>query len=61
MAKKKKSKKSKKSAPSAPVATERSPFWAYTAAVLLLLVAIFMLLGGFTGRLDGGATWYLSH
>jgi S-DNA-T family DNA segregation ATPase FtsK/SpoIIIE len=47
MAKKKKSKKSKKSAPSAPVATERSPFWAYTAAVLLLLVAIFMLLGGF--------------
>ncbi|HSX06161.1 MAG TPA: DNA translocase FtsK 4TM domain-containing protein [Candidatus Saccharimonadia bacterium] len=45
MAKKKKSSK-KKSAP-AEVPRERSPFWGYSAAVLLILLALFMLLGGF--------------
>jgi len=45
MAKKKKSSK-KKSAPPAPP-RERSPFWGYSAAILLILVALFMLLGGF--------------
>jgi S-DNA-T family DNA segregation ATPase FtsK/SpoIIIE len=46
--KKKKSKsKSKKSAKVAPVTSEHSPFWAYTAAVVLLLIAVFMLIGGF--------------
>jgi S-DNA-T family DNA segregation ATPase FtsK/SpoIIIE len=45
MAQKKKSTKNKKTP--APVAVERSPFWAYAGAVLLLLLAIFMLIGGF--------------
>jgi S-DNA-T family DNA segregation ATPase FtsK/SpoIIIE len=49
MAKKKKkssrSKNSKKSA--SPMRAERSPFWAYAGAVLLMLIAIFLLLGGF--------------
>jgi len=45
MAKKKK-KNSRKKAP-APVVTERSPFWGYTGAVALILVALFLLLGGF--------------
>src|SRR5579875_3500421 len=44
--KKKKKSAPKKSAP-APAAPERSPFWAYAGAVLLCLVAIFLLLGGF--------------
>jgi S-DNA-T family DNA segregation ATPase FtsK/SpoIIIE len=60
MAKKKKSSK-KKSA--APVYTERSPFWSYSASVLLILLAAFTLLGGFgTGGalpkgLFDGASW----
>ncbi len=29
-----------------PVISERSPFWGYSAAVLLLLLALFLLLGG---------------
>jgi S-DNA-T family DNA segregation ATPase FtsK/SpoIIIE len=45
MAKKKKSTKSRK-APEA-VVSERSPFWAYAGAVVLILLAIFMLIGGF--------------
>jgi S-DNA-T family DNA segregation ATPase FtsK/SpoIIIE len=40
MAKKKKSKKK-----SAAVYRERSPFWAYTGAILLFVVALFLLLG----------------
>ena len=45
MAKKKKSTKSRKvqAAPSAG----HSPFWSYAGAILLILIAIFMLLGGF--------------
>ncbi|MEJ0073220.1 MAG: DNA translocase FtsK 4TM domain-containing protein [Candidatus Saccharibacteria bacterium] len=45
MAKKKKASK-KKQAPE-PIATERSAFWGYAGAVLLLLLALFALLGGF--------------
>ena len=45
MAQKKKQTRNKKVAD--PVASERSPFWAYAGAVVLLLVAIFMLIGGF--------------
>ena len=44
MAQKKKTSRSKKAA---PVETERSPFWAYTGAVLLCVVALFLLFGGF--------------
>lgn len=44
MAKKKKS--TKKKAPE-PEITERSPFWGYAGAVLLILIALFLLLGGF--------------
>ncbi|MDT9091208.1 hypothetical protein, partial [Escherichia coli] len=44
MAQKKKQTKRKKAEP-APV--ERSPFWAYTGAVVLILLAIFILIGGF--------------
>jgi len=44
MAKKKKSTKKKVSA---PVITERSPFWGFAGAVLLILIALFLLLGGF--------------
>lgn len=61
MAKKKKSSKSRKSAPK--VSAERSPFWDYTGAVLMVLIAIFLLLGGFgTGGslpqgLFDGAYW----
>ncbi len=46
MAKKKKAGKKKKVVEEA-VVHERSPFWGYSAAVLLILVAIFMLIGGF--------------
>lgn len=51
MAKKKKSTKKKstraaKAAP-APEITERSPFWGYSGAVLLIILALFLLLGGF--------------
>jgi S-DNA-T family DNA segregation ATPase FtsK/SpoIIIE len=45
MAKKKKQTRSKKSAP--PIKKERSPFWAYTGALALILLALFMLIGGF--------------
>jgi S-DNA-T family DNA segregation ATPase FtsK/SpoIIIE len=45
MAQKKKSKSRSKKA--APVAVERSPFWPLTWAIVLCLVAFFMLLGGF--------------
>src|SRR5689334_1530759 len=41
MAKKKKSSKSKAKAPA-----QRSPFWAYAGAVVLILSALFVLLGG---------------
>lgn len=47
--KKKKSTKAKSKKPAADVAvvSERAPFWDYTAAIVLCLVAIFLLLGGF--------------
>jgi S-DNA-T family DNA segregation ATPase FtsK/SpoIIIE len=45
MAQKKKTTK-KKAAP-APVTHERAPFWDYSGAVLLMLVGVFMLIGGF--------------
>ncbi|HZL08130.1 MAG TPA: DNA translocase FtsK 4TM domain-containing protein [Candidatus Dormibacteraeota bacterium] len=45
MAKKKKRATKKKTRAVAPV--ERSPFWDYTGAILLMLVAIFLLIGGF--------------
>ncbi len=45
MAKKKKSSKKKKVEAVAPA--ERSPFWPLTGAILLILLAIFLLLGGF--------------
>jgi S-DNA-T family DNA segregation ATPase FtsK/SpoIIIE len=63
MASKKKKPTKKKSAPAVAVATERSPFWDYTGAVVLCLIAIFLLLGGFgTGGslpkgLFDGAYW----
>lgn len=44
MAKKKKHTKKKAQT---PVYEERSPFWSYSAAVLLILVALFLLIGGF--------------
>lgn len=62
MAKKKKTSKSKKAA-AEPEVIERSPFWGYSAAVLMILVALFILLGGFgTGgtlpkALFGAAYW----
>ncbi len=60
MAKKKQSRKKKVT--EAP-AYERSPFWAYSGAIILILAAIFLLLGGFgTGGplpvgLFNGAYW----
>ncbi len=45
MAKKKKS--TKKKAKAAEAAYERSPFWALAGAILLMLLAVFLLLGGF--------------
>ena len=65
MAKKKKS--GKKKAAVVEDSGERSPFWGYTAAVLLILVALFMLLGGFgTGGalpkgLFGAAYWLFGY
>jgi S-DNA-T family DNA segregation ATPase FtsK/SpoIIIE len=50
MAKKKKS--TKKKAVVESVASDRSPFWGYSAAVILLLLALFLILGGFG---SGGA------
>lgn len=64
MAKKKKHSKKKAAA---PVYAERSPFWGYSAAVALILVALFLLIGGFgTGGplptgLFGGAYWLLGY
>ncbi len=43
----KKKKQSKKKAAAEPVVTERSPFWGYSGAVILILLALFLLLGGF--------------
>ena len=60
MAKKKKSSKKKESRGSR---AERSPFWAQAGAIFLMLVAVFLLLGGFgTGgplpvNLFHGAYW----
>lgn len=45
MAQKKKTTSRKKAAE--PEITERSPFWAYTGAVLLCVTALFLLFGGF--------------
>ncbi|MEO7364167.1 MAG: DNA translocase FtsK 4TM domain-containing protein [Candidatus Saccharimonadales bacterium] len=45
MAQKKKSTKSRK-APE-PTPSERNPFWAYAGAIILILLATFMLIGGF--------------
>ena len=66
MAKKKKSAK-KKASSKAKVAEplERSPFWAYSASILLMVLAFFLLLGGFgTGgplpvNLFHGTFWLL--
>ena len=46
MAKKKKSTKKKKVVQEAAVYAP-NPFWAYTGAILLFIVALFLLLGGF--------------
>lgn len=62
MAKKKKSTRKKKSAPAAEV-RESSGFWPLAGAIILMLVALFLVLGGFgTGgplpvNLFGGAYW----
>lgn len=40
-------KKKKKSSKKAPVVRERSPFWAYTGAILLCVIGLFVLLGAF--------------
>jgi len=45
MAKKKKTSKKKKVEAAAPA--ERSPFWALAGAIILMVVAVFLLLGGF--------------
>jgi S-DNA-T family DNA segregation ATPase FtsK/SpoIIIE len=64
MAKKKKTSK-KKSAQAAPA--ERSPFWSFSLAMLFIMVALFMLLGGFGtgGALPKGlfdaAYWLLGY
>ncbi|MEK7594154.1 MAG: DNA translocase FtsK 4TM domain-containing protein [Patescibacteria group bacterium] len=63
MAKKKKPVKKKKKVVQEPL--ERSPFWAYSAAILLMVLAFFLLLGGFgTGgplpvNLFHGTYWLL--
>ena len=63
MAKKKKRSTRKKA--STKISLERSPFWALSGAVILMLVAIFLLIGGFgTGgplpvNLFNGAYWAL--
>lgn len=40
-------KKKKKASKKAAVAHERSPFWAYSGAILLCVIGLFILLGGF--------------
>ncbi|MGC1177248.1 MAG: DNA translocase FtsK 4TM domain-containing protein [Candidatus Saccharimonadales bacterium] len=63
MAKKKKPVRKKKAV--AEESLERSPFWAYAGAVLLMVLAVFLLIGGFgTGgplpvNLFHGAYWAL--
>ncbi|MDL2363650.1 MAG: DNA translocase FtsK 4TM domain-containing protein, partial [Patescibacteria group bacterium] len=42
-----KKKKSAKKKATVAVAAERSPFWAYTGAIILMLLALFLLIGGF--------------
>ena len=65
MAKKKKS--GKKKSADIEVSSERSPFWGYSAAVLLIIFALFMLLGGFgTGGtlpqgMFGAAYWLFGY
>ncbi len=65
MAKKKKPAKRKKYSRAAPEPLERSPFWALSGAIILILAAFFLLLGGFgTGgplpvNLFHGAYWSL--
>ncbi len=70
MAKKKKTSKKtsrKKKAEELEAISVRSPFWGYTAAVLLILVALFALLGGFgTGGtlpkgIFGAAYWLFGY
>jgi len=39
--------KKKKGSKKAPVIRERSPFWAYTGAILMCVLGLFMLIGGF--------------
>jgi S-DNA-T family DNA segregation ATPase FtsK/SpoIIIE len=62
MAKKKKATKSKKAA-AEPEVIEHSPFWGYAIAVLMIIAALFIMLGGFgTGgalpkALFGAAYW----
>jgi DNA segregation ATPase FtsK/SpoIIIE, S-DNA-T family len=66
MAQKKKSTK-RKATPEPVAAAERSPFLAYCAGVLLILIALFLLLGGFgTGGtlpkgLFGAAYWLFGY
>jgi S-DNA-T family DNA segregation ATPase FtsK/SpoIIIE len=43
----KKKKTTRKKAEPVAVTSERSPFWAYTGAIILLLTALFLLIGGF--------------
>lgn len=63
MAKKKKQTRSRKKA--APEVEERSPFWPLAAAIIMLILAVFLLFGGFgTGGplpkgLFSGAYWAL--
>ncbi|PIZ62883.1 cell division protein FtsK [Candidatus Saccharibacteria bacterium CG_4_10_14_0_2_um_filter_52_9] len=68
MAKKKKSVKRKKSTRAKKaVEVERSPFWALSGAILLMVAAVFLMLGGFgTGgplpvNLFHGAYWTLGY
>lgn len=65
MAKKKKAAKNKRTKTSEPEIIERSPVWSYALALLLVVVALFVLLGGLgTGgtlpkALFSGAYWLL--
>jgi hypothetical protein len=66
MAKKKKAGK-KKAAEVIESSGERSPFWSYCAAVLIIFIALFLILGGFgTGGtlpkgLFGAAYWLFGY
>ena len=63
----KKKKSAKKKVVDTPSGGERSPFWAYTGAIFLILAAVFLLIGGFgTGgplpvNLFHGAYWALGY